>query len=92
MKRARKTEQLEDMINIGPAMAGWLRQAGIHRPDDVRDLGAVECYLRISTVHRNAANRMALYALYGAIHNENCTWLAPDIKEMLEGMLQEAGK
>lgn len=83
-------QELESMKNIGPAMAGWLREAGIKSPAQLKKLGAVECYLRIRMLHRNAANKMALYALYGAIHNENCLWLASDVKEMLTQMLEDA--
>ncbi len=82
--------KLTSLKNIGPAMAQWLKQAGITTPKQLHELGAVECYLRISKLHRNAANRMALYALYGAIHDINCLKLAPEIKDMLNGMVEDA--
>lgn len=87
MKSARR---LEDLKNIGPAMAGWLRAAGIATPEQVQELGAIECYLRIRPLEPRVINRMALYALYGAIHDENCLWLSPDVKEMLNAMLDDA--
>lgn len=80
---------LQSMKNIGPAMAGWLHQAGIHTPDALRKMGAIEAYIRIRPLNPRVINRMALYALWGAIHNENCLWLSPDVKEMLNSMLQK---
>jgi DNA transformation protein len=85
-----KPKTLEDMKNIGPAMAGWLRAAGIKTPEQIVALGAVECYRRIRVQDKNAANKMALYALYGAIHNINCLRLDSDIKQILNDMLENA--
>lgn len=80
------------MKNIGPAMESWLKAAGIKTPKEVETLGAVECYRRIRVIERAANNLMALYALYGAIHNVNCLHLAPEVKEILQEMLAEADK
>lgn len=81
--------KLEDMMNIGPALASWLRQAGIETPEMLQEIGAVEAFLRIRPVNNNASNRMALYAIHGAIHGMNCMKLSPEEKEMLEEMLQQ---
>lgn len=78
---------LKSLPNIGPAMEGWLTQVGIHTVRQLEEEGAVGAYLKIRTLHPNAANLMALYALYGALHNINCLKLAPEIKEMLKGMV-----
>lgn len=81
---------LQSLKNIGPAMEGWLKEAGITTPQQLQEIGAVEAYLRIRGLHKNAANKMALYALWGAINNENCLWLDPQVKEMLNQILQDA--
>lgn len=88
-KRSTKCVTLESMKNIGPAMAGWLREAGVTTPQQLTKIGAVEAYLRIKPLNPRVINRMALYALYGAIHNENCLWLSSDVKQMLNRMLED---
>lgn len=52
--------------NIGPKSAAWLRQVGIHEPEQLIELGAVEAFVRI----RRAGFRPSLnllYALEGAL-------------------------
>lgn len=83
-------ERLQDMKNIGPAMLGWLNQAGITTPTQLRQIGAVEAYLAIRPLEPRVINRMALYALYGAINGENCIFLSSDIKGILNALLAEA--
>lgn len=84
----KKLLTLQHLKNIGPAMEAWLIAAGITSAKQLQEMGAVEAYLRIRGLHKNAANKMALYALYGAIHNENCLRLAPEAKAMLNAMLE----
>lgn len=78
---------LAKLKNIGPAMAGWLQQAGIHHAKQLEELGAVEAYIRIQP-HMPYTNLMAMYALYGAIHDVDCLKLEPEVKEILRGMLK----
>lgn len=88
----RKTNSLElqSLKNIGPAVASWLDAVGIHTREDLERVGAVGAYLKIRELHHVAANKMALYALYGAIHDTNCLKLAPEIKDMLNQMVEDA--
>ena len=79
---------LQSLLNIGPAMEGWLKQVGIHTPAQLEEEGAVGAYLKIRALHPHAANLMALYALYGALNNVNCLKLAPEIKDMLREMIE----
>ena len=80
-------DSLQSLLNIGPAMEGWLKQAGIHTPKQLEKEGAVGAYLKIRELHSSAANLMALYALYGALNHINCLKLAPEIKDMLREMV-----
>ena len=80
--------KLTDLKNIGPAMEGWLKAADIHTPEALEELGAVEAYTRIKP-HMPCPNLMAMYALYGAIHDVNCLKLDEEVKDMLKGMLAE---
>lgn len=85
-------DKLQSLPNIGPAMESWLTQVGIHTPAQLEKEGAVGAYLKIRTLHSNAANLMALYALYGALHQVNCLRLAPEVKVMLREMVSSTGK
>jgi DNA transformation protein len=46
---ASQARRLEDIPNIGPAMAADLRGAGIHTPDDVRRMDPWKVYERLRT-------------------------------------------
>lgn len=70
-------------------MEGRLRAVGITTPEQLHATGAVEAYVRIRTLNPRVINRMALYALWGAIHNEHCLWLSSDVKNTLNSMLQQ---
>lgn len=70
-------------------MFRWLGQAGITTPGQLRQLGAVDAYLRICAAQGRRVNKMVLYALYGAINDENCLFISSDIKAILNDMLAE---
>lgn len=67
------TQQLR---NIGPVMAQKLLDAGIHSPEQLREIGAEEAYLRIYAAGGfcDKFHASYLYALEGAILD--CDWLA----------------
>jgi hypothetical protein len=85
-----RDDNLQSLLNIGPAMEGWLTQVGIHTRRQLEEEGAVGAYLKIRALHPNAANLMALYALYGALHHINCLRLAPEVKAMLKEMVNQS--
>lgn len=57
---------IEDLPNIGPALAARLSDIGITEPDQLREAGSVACVLRLHDVHDPACYN-TLYALEGAI-------------------------
>ena len=59
-------EKLTDLPNIGPRLAERLTQAGIWTPDQLRETGAEEAFLRIRTQLDAAACLHALEALAAA--------------------------
>lgn len=61
----------EKLRNIGPKSAAWLRQVGIHEPAQLRELGAVDAFLRIKRAGFRPSLSL-LYALEGALCD--CHW------------------
>ena len=59
-------ERLTDLPNIGPKLAENLEKAGIETPDQLRELGAEEAFLRIRTQVDETACLHQLEALAGA--------------------------
>lgn len=71
--------------NIGPKSAAWLRQVGIRTDEDVKRLGALECFIKVKKAGFKAGLNL-LYALAGA--EDDCHW--QDIGEARKQSLLEA--
>ncbi|MCI5049723.1 MAG: TfoX/Sxy family protein [Rickettsiales bacterium] len=82
---------LNQLMNIGPKMVHYLSQVGIETIEDLKEIGPVEAFIRVSTLSKHLKNRMALYALYGALSDQNVNDLPDETKEWLEGELVKAG-
>lgn len=81
---------LLEMRNLGPAMVFHLNQAGITTPDELRKLGPVEAFRRIRTINPKVmGNRMALYAIYGALTDQDCIAIPQETKDWLEAELRK---
>ena len=59
-------EELTLLPNIGSALAEKLRRVDVKTPNDLRQLGAEACFLRLLTIDKDACSNM-LYALEGAV-------------------------
>ncbi len=70
------------MKNLGAASVNILNAVGIHTPEDLAAVGAVEAYNRIKArgIH---VSKVMLYALEGALLDANWTDLAEDHKSKL---------
>lgn len=71
--------------NIGPKSAAWLRQVGIRTDEDVKRLGALECFIKVKKAGFKAGLNL-LYALAGA--EDDCHW--QDIGDARKHALLEA--
>lgn len=74
--------RLEDLLNIGPRTAGWLRDAGIESPDALARMGAVEAWRRLRQT-APGVDRNALYALEGALADVRWNALPPARRDAL---------
>lgn len=77
-------EKLTDLPNIGPVLAGNLERAGIETPDQLRQAGAEEAFLRIRTQVDAAACLHQLEALAGAAAGVRKSLLPPERKAELK--------
>ena len=83
--------RLQDLKNIGPKMVGYLSQINIHTVEELQAKGPVDTFLALSELSKHLQNRMALYALYGALSDQNCLFLPDETKEWLEEELIRVG-
>ena len=83
-------QPLSSLRNLGAAMEQHGHALGIHGVDDLKSLGYMAAYLRYRAAYPRVMNRMALYALYGALTDQDCMRLPQAIKDQLEKELQTA--
>jgi DNA transformation protein len=55
------------LMNLGPASERALPEVGIHSIEQLREIGAVEAYLRLRARDPDRTSLNALYALEGAL-------------------------
>ncbi len=79
-----KNRSLEKLINIGPKVAGGLREIGVQDEHALRKLGAVEAFQKLRYTQKHWDNLMLLYALQGALLDLNCNHLPEEIKGSLK--------
>lgn len=75
---------LTDLPNIGPVLAEHLRAAGVETPEQLRELGAEEAFLRIRAAADPASCLHALEALAGAVEGVRKSALPPARKAELK--------
>ena len=80
---------VEKLVNIGPKMAWYLAEIGITHENQIREMGVVEVFVQLKSRWPNVMNRLVLYALYGALTDQNCLYLPQESKDWLEDQLQE---
>ncbi len=66
-------KELAGLKGLGPVSAGWLAAAGIRTAEQLRSVGAVEAFGRISIREGRAATANLLYALHAAIEDKHWT-------------------
>ena len=79
--------QLSKLPNIGKIVEAQLIQVGISTPDELKNIGSREAWLRIRKIDESACiNR--LMALEGAIQNVNKKMLSDEVKNDLKEFYQ----
>ena len=77
------TSDSEQLKNIGPTSAQWLRAVGIHSREELERLGSVEAF-RLVKAHGFNASLNLLYALEAALQDVHWTTLSPQTKTKLK--------
>lgn len=70
------SSRIEDMKNLGPAMARMLAEIDIHCEEDLGSIGAIKAYHRLRFRFGQHVTIIALYAMEAAIRG--CDWKALD--------------
>lgn len=77
-------QQLTDLPNISRVIAGNLEKADIRTPEDLRQAGSLEAFLRIRLQADQGACLNMLYALEGAIQGVRWHSLPDETKTALK--------
>ena len=79
---------LEDLLNLGPTSAGWLRDVGIETYDDLERLGSVQAFLLVDG-SREGVSLNLLWALEGALRDVRWDRLPVEVRAELR---RQAGR
>lgn len=82
-------EQWKNTPNIGPVLAGHLEKAGVAGPEQLRELGAGEAFMRIRAQVDPTACLHMLEALAGAEAGVKKSLLPPERKAELKAWYQK---
>ncbi len=72
----------EKLLNIGPKSYAWLRQVGIRTGADLKELGAVNAFMKVKKAGFRPSLNL-LYALAGAVEDRHWNTLSPEEKNAL---------
>ncbi len=75
---------VENLKNIGPKSAAWLRDMGIHTRDDLQKMGVVMAWKILKHQRPEQVNLLLLYALEGALSDRHWNALDPKRKAALK--------
>lgn len=70
--------------NIGPRCAEWLAEIGVHTAEELKRIGAPGAYRELVARGIVQPHRMLLYALGGAVSEQDCLKLSRGYKRELE--------
>lgn len=80
-------EMLHDLPNLGPALERKLIEAGIETPQQLREAGSKDAFIRIRQRDNTACLHM-LTALEGAVRGVRKTLLPPEVKAELNAFFK----
>ena len=78
---------LTQLKNIGPISTQWLNAIGVYTPDDLREMGAIDC-CRILKAQGYPVSLNLAYAIEAALRDIHWTKLPQPIRQQLKTALQ----
>ncbi len=81
-------DDLDDLINIGPKSAGWLRGVGITNRHQIAELGPVTVYRILRAEGYNATLNL-VYALEGALRGIPWNRLPDEVVAALKAQVRD---
>lgn len=81
--------RLTDLPNIGPVLAANLEKAGVASPEQLRELGAEEAFVRIRAQVDQTACLHQLEALAGAVEGVKKSLLTSERKAELKAWFKK---
>jgi DNA transformation protein len=79
-----------DVKNVGPVSRQWLHEIGVFDLNDLRRVGAVSAFRMIKSIRPRCSLNL-LWALEGAVRDENWVTLSESVKEKLKADLARSG-
>jgi TfoX-like protein len=70
------TLKLRDLKGLGPKSESWLHEVGIKTPEELRAIGAVGAFIKLTDECSTKPSMNFLYAMVGALENEHWTKVA----------------
>jgi hypothetical protein len=83
------SEPIENLLNLGPTRAAWLRDAGIKTITDLERLGSVAAYCQVRQSHPEGTLNL-LWALEAGLLGRDWSELPDDHKQRLRSELEAA--
>lgn len=77
------SDEVEDLIGIGPKSGRWLREVGIVSRDDLERVGVIEAYRRVQSAGHNVSLNL-LWAMQGGLMDIHWTMVPPKLREQLK--------
>lgn len=85
------SDDVESLVGIGPASAGWLRDAGVRTRGDLASVGPAEAYRRV-LAGRPGVSLNLLWALRGGLDGLHWTMVPPAVRDDLRRQVDAAGE
>lgn len=78
---------LTQLKNLGPKSTQWLNAIGVYTPDDLREMGAIDC-CRILRAQGYPVSLNPAYAIEAALRDTHWTKLPQPVRQQLKTALQ----
>lgn len=86
-----KQKTFLDFSKLENVSIQWLHDAGISSLKILKEIGAVEAYVRVKRLHPGKTSLNLLWGLYGALNNKKWNEVTEQEKSVLKSELKQYG-